>query len=137
MSAVTIPRFNFRAVMSAAREVEERLDRITTALTASGVPYAVVGGNAVAHWVSTKNPHVIRMTKDVDVLMRQEDLKTAGDAIRSSGFIYRHAAGIDFFLDGPGSRFSDAVHIVKAGLKVRPEYVLPAPDVSERVFAEE
>jgi len=32
----------------AAEEVKERLRRATRALEAAGVPYAVVGGNAVA-----------------------------------------------------------------------------------------
>ena len=35
------------------------------------------------------------------------------------------------FLDGPKAKARDAVHVVFAGEKVRPEYLLPAPDVSE------
>lgn len=35
------------------------------------------------------------------------------------------------FLDGVGSKARDAVHIVFAKEKVRPEYSLPAPDVTE------
>ena len=47
------------------------------------------------------------------------------------GFVRRHVAGIELFLDGPKAKARDAVHVVFAGEKVRPEYVLPAPDVSE------
>ena len=35
------------------------------------------------------------------------------------------------FLDGPESKARDAVHVLFAGEKVRPEYLMPAPDVSE------
>ena len=35
------------------------------------------------------------------------------------------------FLDGPEARARDAVHVVFAGEKVRPEYQLPVPDVAE------
>ena len=37
------------------------------------------------------------------------------------------------FLDGPDARARDAVHIVFAGEKVRPEYVMPVPEVSDAV----
>jgi hypothetical protein len=52
-------------------------------------------------------------------------------ALEAAGFVYRHSAGIDRFLDGPGAKARDAVHVVFAGEKVRPEYLLPAPDVTE------
>lgn len=35
------------------------------------------------------------------------------------------------FLDGPGARVRDAVHVVFANEKVWQEYLCPAPDVSE------
>jgi hypothetical protein len=35
------------------------------------------------------------------------------------------------FLDGPDAKARDAVHLVFACERVRPEYVLPAPDVFE------
>jgi hypothetical protein len=37
----------------AVANVRERLLRATAALNAVGVPYAVIGGNAVASWVAT------------------------------------------------------------------------------------
>src|SRR5271167_124119 len=39
----------------AVAKVRERLLRATAALNQAGVPYAVVGGNAVASWVATIN----------------------------------------------------------------------------------
>ena len=35
------------------------------------------------------------------------------------------------FLDGPTAKARDAVHVLYANEKVRPEYLLPTPDVTE------
>ncbi len=48
-----------------------------------------------------------------------------------AGFVRRHVAGMELFLDGPDAKARDAVHVVMAGEKVRPEYAAAAPDVSE------
>jgi hypothetical protein len=48
-----------RALM-AAEKVKERLRRATRALDAGGVPYAVVGGNAVAEWVARVDEDAVR-----------------------------------------------------------------------------
>lgn len=36
----------------AVEKVKDRLRRVTRALNAAAIPYAVVGGNAVQHWVA-------------------------------------------------------------------------------------
>ncbi|MBI3462823.1 MAG: hypothetical protein HY000_07150 [Planctomycetes bacterium] len=73
----------------------------------------------------------VRTTRDVDILLRRSDWPAAVAAMERAGFVYRHAKGIDMFLDGPDAKARDAVHVVFAGEKVRPESVAPAPDVSE------
>ncbi len=40
----------------AVEKVRERLQRSTQALETAGIPYAVIGGNAVAAWVSKVDP---------------------------------------------------------------------------------
>ena len=57
----------------AAEKVKERLRRATRALDAAGVPYAVIGGNAVAEWVGRVDEDAVRNTKDVDLLIRRAD----------------------------------------------------------------
>jgi hypothetical protein len=64
-------------------------------------------------------------------LLRRADLDRAKEALGKAGFIYRHAASIDMFLDGPEAKARDAVHVFFAGEKVRKEYLLAAPDVDE------
>jgi len=111
--------------------VRGRLLRATAALDRAGVPYAVAGGNAVADWVTRVDAAAVRFTQDVDLLLRRADLDAATAALAPAGFVRRHVAGIDMFLDGPNAKARDAVHIVFACEKVRPEYMLPAPDVLE------
>ena len=111
--------------------VKQRLQRSTAALEASEIPYAVIGGNAVAAWVSQIDPAAARNTVDVDLLVRAHDFERVKSAMASAGFVYRHAAGIDMFLDGQKGKPREAVHVIFAGEKVRKEYVAPAPSITE------
>jgi hypothetical protein len=119
-----------RMVLGVER-VRDRLKRASAALEAAGIPYAVAGGNAVAVWVATVDASAVRNTQDVDILLRRSDLDAANQALQKAGFIRRHVAGMDVFLDGPDAKVRDAVHVVMAGEKVRPEYESAAPDVTE------
>lgn len=116
-------------MVRAVEKVRERLKRAAAALDSAGVPYAVAGGNAVAAWVATIDESAIRNTQDVDILLRRADLPLAKQALEAAGFVYRHVASIDMFLDGPTAKARDAVHVLFASEKVRPEYSGPAPDV--------
>ncbi len=118
-------------MVRAVEKVRQRLERTTAALNAANIDYALVGGNAVAAWVSRIDEAAVRNTRDVDILLRREDLEKAIPVMEAAGFVYRHARGIDMFLDGPGAKARDAVHVVFANEKVREEYLLPTPDVGE------
>ena len=118
-------------MVNAVEKVRDRLRRCTQALDQSAVPYAVIGGNAVAAWVAQVDEAAVRNTADVDILLRREDLERAKTALTAAGFVYRHAASIDMFLDGPAAKARDAVHVIFAGEKVRKEYALSAPDVGD------
>ena len=123
--------FSLERVIHAVEKVRQRLLRAAAALRAANVPYAVAGGNAVALWVSRVDEAAVRNTRDVDVLVRREDFGAAQTALESAGFVHRRVAGIEVFLDGPAAKPRDAVHIVFANEKVRPQEPLPNPDVSE------
>ena len=118
-------------MIRAVEKVRERLRRAVVALEAAGVPYAVAGGNAVAAWVSRVDETATRNTQDVDLLLRRADLSAAIAAMTGAGFVHRRVAGIEMFLDGPKASARDAVHLVFAAEKVRPEHPAPAPDVTE------
>lgn len=113
-------------------KVTERLERITGALEKAGVPYALVGGQAVALWVATKDPAAVRTTKDVDVLLRRDDVPAARAAAQAADFDYFEVMGVGMFLDRADPNPRHGVHLVWAGERVRPEYPLPSPDVADR-----
>jgi hypothetical protein len=132
--ATTITSFHpdtLERIFRAVEKVKERVRRAAAALDQAGIPYAVIGGNAVAAWVTQVDESAERFTQDVDILIRRDDMDRVATALAAVGFVRRHSAGIDMFLDGPDSKFRDAVHVVFANELVRPEYVLPAADVSE------
>lgn len=131
MADIVIGEISWERMIRAVEKVRERLERATSALEQAKVPYAVIGGNAVAAWVTRVDESAVRNTQDVDILLRRADLEAAKTALESAGFVYRHSAGIDFFLDGPTAKARDAVHVVFAGEKVRQEYDQPAPDTTQ------
>jgi hypothetical protein len=125
--------FSLERMVRAVEKVRERLLRATAALESAQIPYAVAGGNAVAVWVTRVDESAVRNTRDVDILIRRSDLDAAKSALLAAGFEYKHTAGLDLFLDGPGARTHAAVHIIFAGEKVRPEELPPNPEVTESV----
>lgn len=131
MAIVTYADVSWARMSNAVEKVRQRLLRAARALEQAKVPYAVAGGNAVAAWVSRVDEAAVRNTQDVDIVLRRANLDAAREALERAGFVYRHAAGIDMFLDGPSAKARDAVHIVFAAERVRPHYAMPAPDVTE------
>lgn len=136
MPDLALQDFSWDRVIGAVEAVKDRLIRAKQALEDSGVHYAVAGGNAVAHWVSRMDEAAVRNTQDVDITVRRDDLDAAKIALERAGFVYRHVKGIDMFLDGPGSKARNAVHIVFAGEKVRESDLVAAPEVTESVQAD-
>src|SRR2546421_4843747 len=127
MSRVPLGDVSWERMIRAVEKVRERLGRATAVLDQAGIPYAVLGGNAVAAWVSRVDESAVRNTQDVDLMIRRADLNLAQAALAAAGFIHRHVAGIELFLDGPNAKARDAVHVIFAGERVRTEYLFPAP----------
>lgn len=113
----------------AVAKVRERLLRATAALNQAGVPYAVVGGNAVASWVATVDEGAVRNTRDVDLLVRRGDLAAVTVALEQAGFVHGELLDVVMFRDGPEGKPSEAVHLLFAGEKTRPDHLLPAPEI--------
>lgn len=67
-------------------KVQARLRRATALLESAGLPYAVIGGNAVAAWVSRVDDSVVRNTRDVDLLVRREDMAAIVTAMAGGRF---------------------------------------------------
>lgn len=128
---VALKEFSWERMIAAVEDVRERACRAARALKQAGIPYAIVGGNAVAAWVARVDKEAVRNTKDVDLLVRREDFPRVDAELRGVGFIHQNVAGVDLFLDGPQGSVRSAIHVLFAGEKVRPGHPLPAPEVSE------
>ena len=120
----------------AVENVQKRLEKTARLLESIEVPYAIIGGNAVRAWVAQVDEAAVRTTRDVDILLRRSDLPRVIEAMEQAGFVYRHSAGNDVFLDGPEAKARDAVHVLFANEKVNETDLIPAPDVDESVEIE-
>ena len=115
----------------AVEEVTQRLHRAAQALEAGSVPYAVIGGNAVAAWVAKIDKGSMRNTRDVDILIQRDDLDRAKAAMDVAGFEYAFTYGVHLFIERPDGKPSEGVHLLFAGEKVKPTDPVPAPVMTE------
>jgi hypothetical protein len=119
--------------LMALEDVDRRLQRICRAFVEAEVPFALVGGQAVAIWVAQRDPAAVRTTKDVDILLHRDDLPQAKAAARKAELDYCEIVGVGMFLERDDPSPRKAVHLIWSGEKVRPEYELPSPTVEERI----
>jgi hypothetical protein len=113
----------------AVAKVRERLLRATAALSQAGIRYGVVGGNAVASWVARIDEGAVRTTRDIDILVRREDIPAITLALQNVGFIREEVLDVTMFLDGPKAKPSESIHLLFTGEKTRPDHPMPAPDL--------
>ena len=112
-------------------KVKERLERSCAALEKANVPYAIIGGHAVAAWVATVDDGAVRNTRDVDLLLREEDMDRATVALTEVGFVRGRVMDVDMFLDGEDGKPSQGVHILLAQRKVKESYATATPSVDQ------
>ncbi|HEV2971077.1 MAG TPA: hypothetical protein VGY55_13975 [Pirellulales bacterium] len=118
-------------------EVTDRMRRIGRALNDAQVEYALVGGQAVALRVATQDPAAVRTTKDVDILLRRDDLPRARGAAATVAMDYFEVQGVGMFLERSDPNPRRAVRLLWSGEKIRPDYSLPSPSVDEREMLEQ
>lgn len=115
-------------MVTAVERVRERLKRATGALEANNIPYAVIGGHAIAAWVATVDRGAARNTPDVDLLVREQDVDASARVFENAGFIRASTTGMITFIDGREGSAREGIHIFLA----RHRYGLAmAPDVTE------
>ncbi len=115
----------------ALETISQRARRAAAALEKHRVPYAVIGGNAVAAWVSRVDPEAVRGTRDVDIAIRRADLDRATEAMAEAGFKFRQVQGIAMFVDAVKPTVKGGIHLVFADEKVRPTDLHAVPSIPE------
>ena len=90
-------------MVRAVEKVKQRLLRAVRVLEGAQIPYAIVGGNAVAAWVSRMDEAALRNTQDVDILVQRSDMIDVGliDANWPLQFPPSHAERLQLLLDDP------------------------------------
>ena len=116
--------------------VELRLRKTISILETAGIPFAIVGGNAVRIWVAQVDPGAVRATNDVDVLLRPEDLENVKRVMAENGYHYRKAAGLDMFLEGEADSVRCAIYVVLANRMVKQNDYEPNPDVEPSEYGD-
>lgn len=117
----------------AVQRIDERLRKTVRILESAKIPYAVVGGHAVRAWVAQIDEAAVRTTKDVDILVRPDDLPAVIEAMTSHEFHYRQTAGVDMFVEESNASARDAVHLILCGQMVRADDHDPNPDIEPNV----
>lgn len=133
MQRTSLP--DFRGQVRAVNRVERLLRRVTAALSAARIPYAVAGGNDVAAWVATVDEGAVRATKDVDILVRRDDLERIAQHLHKLGLMPVEVLGVTMFADRRRPNPKTGVRAVFAGEKIRPHYAYPAPDPAQSVVS--
>ena len=78
----------------------------------------------------------VRNTRDVDILVRREDLDRIREVLKSTGFVFRRSAGFTMFLDNQLAKARDSVHLVFCQEMVRDDDPEPNPDVEPFEYGE-
>jgi hypothetical protein len=115
---------------------EERVDQlfdlarlVEKVFTSAELEYRVGGGLAAYLYVEEMEPEAGRLTKDIDIAVRRDDLLKIAKAAEPFGLQHRHAAGGDMLVQTGQPSARRAVHLIFSGEKVRQDYPEPAPEL--------
>jgi hypothetical protein len=106
---------------------------VVVALTDARVQHALTGEQAVALWVASIDPSGVRGTRNIDVLVRSEDVPDAIRALTSAGFRHHVAERTIVLRLGPDTRLSEDLRIAVVGEPIGTDRLVCHPDVHEVV----
>ena len=78
--------------------------------SSAGLEYRVIGGLATYPYVEELDPDAGRLTKDIDIAVRREDLTKIAEAAEAFGLQYRHVAGVDMLVQVNKPSARRAIH---------------------------
>jgi hypothetical protein len=116
----------FEARVERLFDLAELVERI---FSSAGLEYRLVGGLATYLYVEETQQDAGRLTKDVDIDVRRQDLEKISKAAEAFGLEHRDVAGVDMLVQLAQPSARRGVHLVFAGEKVRPDYAEPAPEL--------
>jgi len=101
--------------------------KLSRPLEQADVPHELVGGLAVFLHVENADSTHSSLTRDIDLLIRRDDLSRVQAIAQEHGFRFRHSAGLDRLLYGETNSARNAVHLLYVGEKVKATQLEPHP----------
>ena len=95
------------------------LQKLSLLLDHTGIPHKLVGGLDVFLHVENADSTHSSLTRDIDIMIRRDDLPRVVSIAEQFGFRYRHSAGLDMLLYGESNSARNAVHLLFAGERVK------------------
>jgi hypothetical protein len=111
------------------KQIFDLAEIVDKAFSQAGIEYRVVGGLAAYLYVEQQEPDAGRLTRDIDLAVRREDLDHIANAVKPYGLAHRRVAGIDMLVQSDSPSARRAVHLVFVGEKVRQEYPEAVPSL--------
>jgi hypothetical protein len=111
-------------------ELVGTLQKLSLPLEQSGVPHELVGGLAVFLHVENADSTHSSLTRDIDLLVRREDLDRIVKIAEQSGFRFRHSAGLDMLLYGETDSARNAIHLLFTGERVKASQFEDHPEIN-------
>ena len=102
------------------------LERIVTVLRGAKIPFEVIGGVAVNAHILASHRSRSFVTRDIDLLVKRQDIDSIVKAGESAGYEGRKIFG-GFMLIRPGQDTAEAVHLMFVGEKPRSSHPWPNP----------
>jgi hypothetical protein len=112
--------------------LEQLLDlagRIESIFSSAGLEYRLAGDLAAYLYVEEAEPDAGRLTKDIDIAVRREDLERIAKAAEPFGLQHRQVAGFEMLVQPGKPSARRAIRLVFAGEKVRSEYPELTPEL--------
>ncbi len=105
------------------------LQKLSLPMEKAGVPHQFVGGLAVFLHVENADSTHSSLTRDIDLMIRRDDMARVVAIAEENGFRFRHSAGLDILLYGETNSERNAVHLLFTGEKVKETQVETHPKI--------
>ncbi len=105
------------------------LQKLSLPLEEAGVPHELVGGLAVFLHVENADSTHSSLTRDIDLMIRREDMGRVVAIAEEHGFRFRHSEGLDMLLYGETNSARNAVHLLFSGERVKETQLEAHPSI--------
>jgi len=118
------------------RDGRKQLDQAVESMTAADVPFALIGGKAVAAWIISADGVNDLGLRPIDLLIHERDADRALAALDIFGYAHRKYRTQILLRNSDKSWDRGAIRLAYAGAQVRPEDLRPLPTPEQSCLVE-